>query len=89
MMMSKSDFDNIKFDEGFLECGEDVALCYRVAANLKKYSIYNAEATGVHFENATRKHYSITYTPDHDLKRLEALDWSRVPNFDDTSPVRC
>ena len=70
MMIRKSEFEALEFDEKFDVCGEDIALNLSYREKFDREILYLAKSTALHIENATRKHSGETRTPAHDMSRI-------------------
>jgi GT2 family glycosyltransferase len=70
LLTSRRAFSELKFDEGFDRCGEDIDLCLRIQGTLKKRIVLEGRATGLHEEGATRSAFGLSGTPPWDLARL-------------------
>lgn len=70
MMIRKSDFNSLRFEESFSVCGEDILLCVQVRKNLKKEVIYAADATAIHYEGATRVKTREQGVPSQDMEKI-------------------
>jgi len=67
MLMRRSEFVAIKFDERFEVAGEDVCLSLAYRKKFGKGVLYCADATAVHRENVTRRQTEERDTPPGDL----------------------
>ena len=67
VMMRKSEFLAIRFDERFEVAGEDVCLSLAYRKKFGKGVLYCADATAVHLENVTRRETDERETPAGDM----------------------
>ena len=70
ILVRRSEFAALGFDESFNVCGEDVALNLAYRARFNREILYVASATAIHVENATRKKTGETKTPPEDMSRI-------------------
>jgi SAM-dependent methyltransferase/glycosyltransferase involved in cell wall biosynthesis len=75
ILMRRTEFDALRFDENFSICGEDIALNLSYREKFEREILYVAGATAIHIENATRKKAGETKTPPEDMARI--LTYSR------------
>ena len=71
IMIEKKEFDEIKFEEKCDVAAQDIILCIEYKNMFQKDILYVANATAIHFENATRKLYDQRTTPQNDLNLLQ------------------
>jgi len=71
IMMEKSEFDELLFEEKCDVAAQDIILCVEYKNMFQKDIVYVADATAIHFENATRKLYDQRTTPSKDLELLK------------------
>ncbi|KXG87405.1 glycosyltransferase [Agrobacterium bohemicum] len=88
IMMRRAEFDQLKFDENFKVCGEDIALCLSYRQKFQREILYLAAATALHFENVTRKKFGETKTPDDDMARIIAYSKRTLANGKPITDVR-
>ena len=67
LLIRRSEFDAIRFDERFAVAGEDVSLCLNYRRRFGRGVLYCASATAVHLENVTRRETEERDTPAADL----------------------
>ncbi len=72
MMVKSEDFQQVRFNESYRVCGEDVAFCLRFTRITGKAILYEASATAVHNEGLTRRITGERLTPQDDLERIKA-----------------
>lgn len=70
ILMRRSEFNALQFDENFHVCGEDIALNLSYRETFDREILYVADATAIHIENATRKKSGETKTPPEDMERI-------------------
>ncbi|NPA60588.1 MAG: glycosyltransferase [Epsilonproteobacteria bacterium] len=71
LMIEKTEFDEIKFEERCEVAAQDIILCIEYKNMFQKDILYVANATAIHYENATRKLYDQRTTPQNDLNLLK------------------
>jgi len=76
LMIEKKEFDEVKFEEQCEVAAQDIILCIEYKNMFQKDILYVADATAVHYENATRKLYDQRTTPQNDLDLLKASIYS-------------
>jgi hypothetical protein len=67
LLIRRTEFLSIKFDERFVVAGEDVVLCLAYRKKFQRGVLYCADATAVHFENVTRRETEERLTPPEDV----------------------
>lgn len=72
ILMEKREFLEIKFEEKCEVAAQDIILCVEYKNMFQKDILYVADATAVHYENATRRLYDQRVTPPNDLALMKA-----------------
>ncbi len=81
VLMRRTEFLELRFDEKFQVAGEDIALCLAYREKFPREILYVAKATGVHEENATRKQTGTRQTPEADMARIMSYSKRQVDGW--------
>jgi glycosyltransferase involved in cell wall biosynthesis len=82
ILMRRTEFLSIKFDEQFEVAGEDVALCLEYRHRFKRGVLYCGASTALHYENMTRRETNERDTPEGDrelIKKYASREIAGVP----------
>jgi len=74
LLIEKSEFLQIKFDERCEVAAQDIILCIEYKNFFDKDILYVANATAIHYENVTRRLYDQRLTPENDLELLKKVN---------------
>lgn len=71
LLIRSDEFRAIEFDSRFQVAGEDVVLCLNYRLKFQKGVLYCANASAIHYENATRKETDERLTPLADMALIQ------------------
>lgn len=73
LLIRRDEFRAIEFDPRFQVAGEDVVLCLSYRLKFQKGVLYCANASAIHYENATRKETDERSTPPADMALIQEV----------------
>lgn len=89
ILIDKSEFQTIRFDERCQVAAQDVILCLEYRERYQKKVMYCHNATAIHYENKTRKLFDQKLTPKNDIilmknaiSRLYSTESTAYPGSD-------